>query len=318
MEANEFVPIRVSTLRGDLKIPFDVYVRVAGKHILYCRQGDSFEGQRLSRLKEKKLKKLFIITDHEGHYRSYLTESINQAFEGSKGKPIETRAQVIQGAQQAAAEDVMEDPDSPELYKVAKEGSTRFVDFLLQNQEAIRAIIQIENSDQSIGHHGVNVATLAVGIAEKLGYTETQPMQMNTLALGCLLHDIEHQFTEIDLTKKPKEMKSAELQLYRAHPEAGALRLQGKQHLDPLVLKIIKEHEERINGSGFPKGLNEKDIDSMVTVAATANTYDRLTSLEGQSHKDALKMMLIEDMGRHPLENLKALQSVLKDRGILT
>ena len=61
MSANQYVPIRVSTLRGNLKIPFDAYVSVASKHILFCRKGDSFGGDRLDRLKKKKLKIMFIL-----------------------------------------------------------------------------------------------------------------------------------------------------------------------------------------------------------------------------------------------------------------
>ena len=49
----EYVSIRTSTLRGDQRITFDVYVQVAGKQIHYLRQGDSFEGSRLARLKQK-------------------------------------------------------------------------------------------------------------------------------------------------------------------------------------------------------------------------------------------------------------------------
>ena len=53
----DFISMRVSTLRGDLKIDFDVYVKINDKMILYIRRGDSFEGPRLKRLREKKTKK---------------------------------------------------------------------------------------------------------------------------------------------------------------------------------------------------------------------------------------------------------------------
>lgn len=53
MSATDYLPIRVSTLRGDLQISFDTYVLINQKYILFCRKGDSFEGERLSRLKKK-------------------------------------------------------------------------------------------------------------------------------------------------------------------------------------------------------------------------------------------------------------------------
>ena len=57
----DYTTIRVSTLRGDQKINFDAYLKIGEKMVLYVRQGDSFEGDRLKRLKEKKLKKMFIL-----------------------------------------------------------------------------------------------------------------------------------------------------------------------------------------------------------------------------------------------------------------
>ena len=76
MDAKEFVPIRVCTLRGDLKIDFDAFVQVAGKHILYLRKGDSFEGERLKRLKAKKLRKMYIRVEEEDLYRAYMNKNI--------------------------------------------------------------------------------------------------------------------------------------------------------------------------------------------------------------------------------------------------
>ena len=96
-QAKEFLPIRVSTLRGDLKIPFNAYVQVAGKHIMYCREGDSFEGYRLNRLRDKKIKKLFIALEQESLYRQYVQTSIDLAYDVKSRVPLETRAEVVLG-----------------------------------------------------------------------------------------------------------------------------------------------------------------------------------------------------------------------------
>ena len=89
MADEKFTPIRVASLRGDIKTPFDVYIHVAGKYILYLRKGSSFEGTRLERLKAKKLKKMYISPDDEIPYKQYLEESIDKAY--SSGQPLEIR-----------------------------------------------------------------------------------------------------------------------------------------------------------------------------------------------------------------------------------
>lgn len=315
MEEKEFVPIRVSTLRGDLQISFNAYVRVAGKHILYCRQGDSFEGTRLKRLKDKKLKKLFIQADQEPKYREYMTQNIEMAYSKTSNRPIETRAEVIQGAQQAAAEDAMDHPDSQAFYQAAKHGSKRYIDFILKEKEALKAVLDIENTDHSLSHHGVTVSTIAIGIADRLGMTEMYPL--SHLALGCLLHDIELYHSGLNVARSLSDFPEGELDIYRKHPLAGVQRLKNCDFYDQSVYSIIKQHEEFIDGSGFPLGLKENEIDPLALLASTANSYDRLVSFEKNPPKEALKKLLIDKLGLHPLTHLQALQDVLKERGVL-
>src|SRR5690606_11923168 len=126
----KFFPIRVSTLRGDARIPFDAYVRVAGKYILLCREGGSFEGDRLDRLRTKKLQKMFISEEQKAAYDAYISQNLRIAFEEAAGKPLEIRAQIIHGAIQAAGEDLIEDPASEAFYKVALESSKRYRKFI--------------------------------------------------------------------------------------------------------------------------------------------------------------------------------------------
>lgn len=315
MQAKDFLPIRVSTLRGDMKIDFNVYVQVAGKYVLFCRGGDSFEGHRLKRLKEKKLKKMYILGDQEDKYRQYMTQNIEQAFDQSSDKPIEMRAQIIQGAQQAAAEDVMDNPLSKAVYDVASEGSKRYVDFILKEEKAIRAVMNVENPDHSVSQHGVTVATLAVGMAEKLGIKDAAVL--GHLVLGSLLHDIEHFYTGMNLARTVSEMDKIESTVYRKHPINGAERMSGTNFYDRSVLNIIVQHEETINGMGFPNGTRETELDPLAMIAATANSYDRLVTFEHNNKKDALKKLLIDKVGLHSLDHLKALQDVLKEKEIL-
>ncbi|MCB0408331.1 MAG: HD domain-containing protein [Bdellovibrionales bacterium] len=315
VESKDFVSIRVSTLRGDLKINFDAYIQIAGKQILYCRKGDSFEGSRLKRLKEKKLKKMYIRSDDEKLYRDYMSNNIEMAYDQNTDRPIESRAEIIQGVQQAAAEDVMDNPESEAFYNVAKEGSGRFVDFIKKEQKALCSILKLPNEDNSISHHGVTVASLAVGLAEKLNLDDTVPM--NLLILGALIHDIEHQHHPVPFQKTLQEMTTDEAALYEMHPYNGADRVKSFPFYDKTVINIILQHEEFIDGSGFPKGLREAELDPLAILVSTANSYDRLVSFYGKAPKDALKMLLIEKMGLHPLNHLQLLQTVLKDNGIV-
>lgn len=315
MNEAQYVPIRVSTLRGDAKIPFDVYIKVAGKQILYCRHGDSFEGVRLKRLREKKLKQMYIQKDHEIPYKQYLEANIDSAYDASSKKSLDLRCEIIQGFQQSIAEHLMEFPTDPFSYEHAKSSTQRFTEFLGRELFATKILLEQENIDGSIGHHGVNVATIGVGLAQHMGISKGQPHHL--LALGCLIHDIDHSHTHFPVMGQLQNFTPDEMKQYKSHPLNGAARLNKSPFVDTLVLNIVLQHEEAGDGSGYPKGLRDKDMDPLVLAAIVANSYDRVVNFEGKQPKEALKYLLIDKMGAYPLPYLQGLQEFLKARGVI-
>ncbi len=310
-----YVPIRVSTLRGDLKIPFNAYIHIAGKHILYCRQGDNFEGPRLAKLKSKKLKKMFINPEQETAYRDYLSENIERAYDNKSDMSMENRSEVIHGNQQSSAEEVMDNPEDEEAYSIAKDGTEKYIDFIMNEDAAFKHVMSITNIDQSLSHHGVTVATLSLGIAQKLNLDKSHPL--NLLTLGALLHDFELIHTDLDLKKPRSEFTDEENEIYKKHPKDGVARVGQLNHFDQAVTNIIMNHEELINGSGFPRGLIEKDTDAFSIIVSTANAFDRLVCFQGMPIPEALKSFMMDRLGLHPLSHMNALKSMLKDNKLL-
>ncbi len=307
--AADYVSIRTSTLRGDQKISFDVFLQINGKHIHYLRQGDSFEGTRLQRLKAKKLKKMFILTDQEEAYRQYMSQNIEMAFDKNSGKSMEDRAEIIQGAQQSSAEAVMDEPEDEQTYQMAKDGTSRYVEFLMQEDKAVQSILNIENSDQDIAHHGVTVSTLSVALANKLGIT--QPSRVQLLALGALIHDFGHSRAPKSVYAPIKDIPADQMDAYKDHPMFGANLVRDKKHFDQTVIAIIGQHEECINGSGYPNGLLEKDMDQLAVIVACTNAFDRMVMTTKVSRQDVLKRFTVEKVGLYPLNFIQTLRAII-------
>jgi HD-GYP domain-containing protein (c-di-GMP phosphodiesterase class II) len=306
----DYVSIRVSTLRGDQKIDFDAYVKINDKMVLYVRRGDSFEGQRLRRLKDKKLKKMFIESSHEGQYRDYLQRNIEMAYDSKSNKDIGTRAEIIHGQQQSNVEEIFENPDSAESYLSAKDAADKYVQFLISNSQAVQSIMAIQNSDKSISHHGVSVATLGVALAQKLAVTDSKMIQL--LTMGAFLHDFGHHESSVYPGKKKSEMNKDELTVYQSHPELGARNVQDKKHFDQLVIRIINEHEECADGSGFPRGLTEREMDPLSLIVSTCNAIDRLITFDGIPKEIACKQLMIDGVGKYPLSHLQKTIEIVK------
>ncbi|HPI41850.1 MAG TPA: HD domain-containing protein, partial [Pseudobdellovibrionaceae bacterium] len=291
----DYVTIRVSTLRGDQKINFNAFVKINDKMILYLRSGDSFEGDRLKRLKEKKLRKMFITTEDEHQYRSYLLNNIEVAYNDNSGKDLKTRSEIIQGMQQSNVDDVLENPQNEESYNIAKEDANKYVQFLLNNSGALNSIMDIQNQDQNLAHHGVSVATLAVGLAQKLKIDDKQTL--GYLTMGGFLHDFGHMDSTINYNKPLKEMSTQELKIYHAHAKNGADKVAALKHFDRPIVTIINEHEECIDGSG-PQKMREGQQDPMSVLISTANACDRLIAYEGVPKLEVAKTLMINQVGR--------------------
>jgi HD-GYP domain-containing protein (c-di-GMP phosphodiesterase class II) len=307
-ESTDYVPFRVSTLRGDQKIDFNAYLKINEKFILYVRRGDSFEGLRIKKLKEKKLKQMFLKTDEEHLYRQYLERNIDMAYDKNSGKSLTNRAEIIQGSQQSNAEEVFENPVSALAYTDAKTNMEKFVNFIQTENEAFQAIMNIENVDQNIAHHGVTVATLSTLLMQRLNF---DPKQVNLVALGALLHDFDHYHNGLQINRQITKFTTEELAKYKLHPVAGADAVKDKRHFDPLVIKIILQHEECIDGSGFPYKLKERDLEAGSIIVGAANAVDRLITFEGVPKSQAPKELMISRVGRYPLDHVRTLAEIV-------
>jgi putative nucleotidyltransferase with HDIG domain len=278
--------------------------------VLYLRRGNSFEGERLKRLKDKKLRKMFILNDEESKYRDYLQKNIEMAYDDKSGKDIGGRAEIVQGQQQSNTEEVFEDPGNVESYNNTKDAAGKYVQFILSNSKAITAVMNITNDDCNIAHHGVTVSTLSVALAQKLNITDPKKTQL--LALGALLHDFGHHDSGISLNRLTSEFNKEEAAIYHNHAALGAQKVQDKKHFDQVVINIIRQHEECIDGSGFPTGARENQLDPLSIIVASANALDRMITFEKTPRAEAVKKLMIGHVGRHPLNHIQLLGEILK------
>ncbi len=111
-----------------------------------------------------------------------------------------------------------------------------------------------------------------------------------------MLHDIDHVESGVDVSRPLEALSKEELALYKEHPMRGAQRMQRLNFVEQIVMNVVLQHEECIDGTGFPKGLKEKDIEPVVLMASVANAYDRLVSFQKQTPKDALKTLMIDNL----------------------
>ena len=123
------------------------------------------------------------------------------------------------------------------------------------------------------GDHSRRVGQMALALGEELGLTGRS---LNTLYLGCLLHDLGKVGVCQTVLNAPRRLTENEkLQLY-AHPTVGAEMLRGL--FPEEVVRVAAEHHEWYDGTGYPEGLYQDAISQEARVCAVVDAYDAMVS----------------------------------------
>jgi HD-GYP domain-containing protein (c-di-GMP phosphodiesterase class II) len=140
----------------------------------------------------------------------------------------------------------------------------------------VRALtVRLAAKDASTEEHTRRVAMLAVEIGEQLGLS---PSRLRSLAIGGLLHDIGKLSVPDSILQKPGPLDDDEFGVVKLHPERGRELLNELGGFDETVRRLVLDHHERLDGSGYPRGLPGDQIDLATRILAVCDVYDALVS----------------------------------------
>jgi len=128
--------------------------------------------------------------------------------------------------------------------------------------------------EHNTGQHSFRVSKLVRILGRGMGLPEKS---VEELEHGALLHDIGKIAIPDAILLKPGPLDAEEWKVVRLHPEIGYKVLRGSPHLDG-VARIVYEHQERFDGSGYPRGLKGAEICLAARIFAVVDTYDAMRS----------------------------------------
>ncbi len=133
----------------------------------------------------------------------------------------------------------------------------------------------LEAKDAYTSGHSARVSRYAVKTAVLLGYTGDVLEQVR---LGGELHDIGKIGTREDILNKPGPLSSKEFDHIKDHSVLGEKILSPFLGESPMVLRIVRSHHERMDGTGFPDSLRGSDIPREARVVAVVDAFDAMTT----------------------------------------
>ncbi len=148
----------------------------------------------------------------------------------------------------------------------------------------------VEQRDPYTSGHQLRVSELATAIAKEM---DLSPEQIKGLQLAASLHDIGKAFIPAELLSKPSNLTEAETRIIRQHPVLGAEILRQIPFPWPLA-RFVEEHHEKMDGSGYPKGLVGEQISLEARIICIADIVDSIITHRPYRPAKRLEVALVE------------------------
>ncbi|MEA2224324.1 MAG: hypothetical protein QOH83_2700 [Solirubrobacteraceae bacterium] len=155
--------------------------------------------------------------------------------------------------------------------------------------EATLALDDLSTADAYTHRHSVQVAIVGMLIARRHWYRNgwrdwiERPRydgieaRLTKLGVGLILHDIGKLAVPLPILNKPGALTDDEFAQIKLHPEAGVDLLRSANP-SPLVVAAVRDHHERLDGSGYPAGREAGTIHEFARICAIADVFDAITS----------------------------------------
>jgi HD-GYP domain-containing protein (c-di-GMP phosphodiesterase class II) len=166
---------------------------------------------------------------------------------------------------------------SPNIKKI-KRVVQGIVDQILNEETSLVGLTAIRDYDEYTFTHSVNVCIFSVALGKRLGLTK---LQLYDLGMAALFHDIGKSRVPADVLNKTEKLTDDEWRMIAAHPWMGVLclfQLRGTQDLHYRAMLVAHEHHMKIDLTGYPRPIRERQLSVYSKIVAIADGFDAATS----------------------------------------
>jgi putative nucleotidyltransferase with HDIG domain len=190
-------------------------------------------------------------------------------------RTLEKRRLILENrAHQEHLEEIVEQR-TREVLEKKQEVERLYADLQDSYESTLQALVTaLDFRDNETQGHSYRVVQYAVLVAERMGVGEPE---LSWIRRGAILHDVGKIGIPDAVLRKPGKLDPEEWAEMCKHPEMGYRMLERIRFLKP-ALDIVISHQERFDGSGYPRGLKGDEIPIGARIFAVVDTFDAMTS----------------------------------------
>lgn len=136
-------------------------------------------------------------------------------------------------------------------------------------------INDLKSYDDYTYHHSLSVAVLSIAIGRYLHFNNKE---LKRLGLSAMMHDIGKTAIPVELIRKTSRLDPQEFDLIKTHSVEGYNSLSNTHLGDEELWRAVLYHHEKLDGTGYPKGMRGRQIPLFSRIISVADVYDALTS----------------------------------------
>ena len=158
---------------------------------------------------------------------------------------------------------------------------TNVLSRVLENRTSMLSLLSLQKMkrfDRTLASHALDVCALSLIVAHDYGVAEED---LEALGAGALLHDIGYVRLPRNLYRKSSDLTQEERTMMQQHPALGLAILRDAREERDAVVRIVAEHHECLNGTGFPHKLQGDALSVLAQLVSLVDVYDGLVSRRG-------------------------------------
>ncbi|MDX1295986.1 MAG: HD domain-containing protein [Sulfurimonadaceae bacterium] len=284
----------IDTIILDEPLEFDLYIDNAGRLVKYVKSGDMLQGAKKEKLLQNCVDHFYITTLDSKAFDDYLTSHLGAVL-NNPGLDKTQKSKILYTSSIHVMHELFDSDVSESKILAAKELMCETVKRIVSNEVTAASILQISSHDYKSYSHSVNVALYSIGIAHEYGI---EGRDLERIASGAILHDVGKCRIDRCVINKPAKLSMEEFETIKEHPEYGYQSLMENGETDPVILDIVRNHHEKLDGSGYSRGLSADEISFATQIVTVADIFDALSTnrayKEAASFFVALKTMKVQ------------------------
>ncbi len=178
--------------------------------------------------------------------------------------------------------------DYDEVSKVVCES----VESVIRHPDAMAFLTRLRNQDAYTVEHSMNVCTLAIVFGRRLGLKKRP---LINLGICALLHDVGKSRVPLEVLNKPGRLSDEEFEQIKKHADFGKDILSESDRILDEAVTVAYSHHEKVDGSGYPRKIENKEITLFTKIVSIVDTYDAITGdrvyAKGRPSAEAMRIL---------------------------